>query len=141
MNRDSFEESVFNPLRSKRPSSKDAINPQDYIKNLSLMTQKTCDFCDFREHTATDVFGRCVRLLSHDFSPLTFKKNIFHHYRIDNEFSASASNSFKLAKFHGLFFPKSHHPTNISYEAMADLFLNTSVQWFTKAHEVDVNQM
>ncbi|OXA59155.1 hypothetical protein Fcan01_04224 [Folsomia candida] len=103
----SHEETVFNPLRSKRPTSKSSINPVDYIANLSASTQSTCDFCQYKDHTAEDVFGR-----------------------IDNKYSASASNTFKLAKFHGLFFPKTHHPVNISFQALLDLFVNTSQQWY-----------
>ncbi len=56
----SHEETVFNPLRSKRPTSKSLINPVEYIANLSASTQTTCDFCHYKEHTAEDIFGRYV---------------------------------------------------------------------------------
>jgi hypothetical protein len=55
-------------------------------------------------------------------------------------YSASASNTFKLAKFHGLFFPKTHHPVNISFDAIVDLFVKTSLEWFDTAHKLDATQ-
>jgi hypothetical protein len=56
----SFEESVFNPLRSKRPTSKSLVDPLVYIANLTESTKASCDFCSFEEHTAKDIFGRLV---------------------------------------------------------------------------------
>lgn len=116
-NKFTSEETVYNPIRAKRPVSKPTIDPLVYIKNLSDNTAGTCDFCKYKDHTAEDIFGR-----------------------IDNTYSASASNTFKLAKFHGLFFPKQHYPLNLSLIQIEDIFLHTSKEWFEKAHEIDPNQ-
>lgn len=117
VNKGTFEESVFNPIRSKRPSSKPSVDPLAYIRNLTESTRASCDFCSYEDHTAEDIFGR-----------------------IDNEHSASCSNTFKLAKFHGLFFPKQHSPLNLSLIMLQDLFLRTSKEWFEKAHNTDKHQ-
>lgn len=52
------DETIFNLLRSKRPVSKSGVDPMVYVENLTLSTAKGCDFCNYREHTAEDVFGR-----------------------------------------------------------------------------------
>ena len=62
-------------------------------------------------------------------------------FRVISTHSASASNTFKMAKFHALFFPFGHHPLNISFETLADLFLNTAQQWLKKVTESDPSQM
>ncbi|CAL8144873.1 unnamed protein product [Orchesella dallaii] len=117
VSRGTFEETVFNPLRAKRPVSKPSMDPLEYIKNLTESSAPNCDFCKYKDHTAADTFGR-----------------------IDNDYSASCSNTFKLAKFHGLFFPKEHHPLNLSLVQLQSLFLYTSKQWFQKAFETDSSQ-
>lgn len=117
VNKYTHEETVFNPIRSKRPTSKPVGDQLSYIKNLSEITRPSCDFCQYRDHTAKDVFGR-----------------------IESEYSASCANTFKLAKFHGLFFPKQHLPINLPLHTLQDLFLRTSKEWFEKAHNTDKSQ-
>ncbi|CAG7834303.1 unnamed protein product [Allacma fusca] len=112
------ETSVFNMLRSKRPVSKPSMDPKLYVEQIYNSSKENCDFCSYRDHTAEDIFGR-----------------------VESKYSASASNTFKLSKFHGLFFPYGHHPLNISFEVLKDLFLTTSQSWVDKALKIDPEQV
>ena len=66
------------------------------------------------------------------------KKLIFFFFlcRVEGQFSVSASNTFKLDKWHGLFLSKKHNPVDLTEEEFVDLF-NTSLKWFKKANSVD----
>jgi hypothetical protein len=58
----SHEQTVFNLLRSKRPTSKTNEGIRDYIERLDIQTKKICDFCQYKTNTAEDIFGRFVWL-------------------------------------------------------------------------------
>ncbi|KDR16481.1 uncharacterized protein LOC110832564 [Zootermopsis nevadensis] len=109
----SLEQTVFNLLRSKRPTSKTNEDIRDYVKRLAVQTKKMCDFCQYKTRTAEDIFGR-----------------------VEGLYSVSASNTFKLEKWHSLFLSKKHDPTDLTEEEFLDLF-NTSLKWFKKAHSLD----
>lgn len=109
----SLEQTVFNLLRSKRPTMKTEQDVWDYVSKLNTETKKTCDFCQYTTSTAEDIFGR-----------------------VEGQFSVSASNIFKLDKWHGLFLSKKHNPVDLTEEEFVDLF-NTSLKWFKKANSVD----
>jgi hypothetical protein len=71
-NRYSLEQTIFNLLRSKRPTMKADEDVGDYISKLNTETKKTCDFCRYKTSTAEDIFGRfvsvfCVVLISYKF--------------------------------------------------------------------------
>jgi hypothetical protein len=55
-----MEHTVYNPLRAMRPSSGSLgkADPKDYVSRLAAKTNATCDFCNFREKTAEDIFER-----------------------------------------------------------------------------------
>ncbi|KAK7861834.1 hypothetical protein R5R35_000594 [Gryllus longicercus] len=106
---------VFNPLRSKRPVSKSQNSVISYLKNISDSSKVNCDFCKPFNATAEDIFGR-----------------------IQGKHSVSASNAFKLAKWHGLFIPYEHSIFNIDIQIFLDMF-NTSLKWFKKVHSIDGN--
>ncbi|XP_060556471.1 uncharacterized protein LOC132717092 isoform X1 [Ruditapes philippinarum] len=112
-NRYTREQNVYNPIRSKRPMSIPKIPERQYIDQIARETQDSCDFCKYKDSTAQDVFGR-----------------------IDNKYSYSASNTFKLDRWHALFMLKSHHPHNWTQEQFLDLML-TSQQWFDKVYKID----
>jgi hypothetical protein len=57
-------------------------------------------------------------------------------YRVEGQHSVSASNTFKLDKWHGLFLSKKHNPVDLTEEEFVDLF-NTSLKWFKKANSID----
>jgi hypothetical protein len=54
-----LEHTVYNPLRAMRPSGSLGNNdPKIYVNKLAAKTNATCDFCNFRDMTAEDVFER-----------------------------------------------------------------------------------
>jgi len=57
-------------------------------------------------------------------------------YRVEGRYSVSASNTFKLDKWHSMFLSKKHNPIDLTEEEFVDLF-NTSLKWFKKANSVD----
>lgn len=59
----SLEQTVFNLLRSKRPSSKTSEDTQEYVDKLDAQTRRTCDFCQYKTSTAEDIFGRFVSIV------------------------------------------------------------------------------
>lgn len=109
----SLEQTVFNLLRSKRPSSKAREDIREYVHKVAAQTRRSCDFCRYKTNTAEDIFGR-----------------------IEGQHSVSASNTFKLDKWHSLFLSKKHNPIDLTEEEFLDLF-NTSLKWFKKANSVD----
>ncbi|CAB3365786.1 Hypothetical predicted protein [Cloeon dipterum] len=111
----SLEHTVYNPLRAKRPSSGSSgrLDSKSYVSKLAASTNNSCDFCNFREMTAEDVFER-----------------------IEGKHSVSAANAFKLDKWHGLILTKKHNPVDLNLEEVLDLF-NTSLKWFHKVHSID----
>jgi hypothetical protein len=58
----SLEQTVFNLLRSKRPSSETSEDIREYVDKLDAQTRRTCDFCRYRTNTAEDIFGRFVSM-------------------------------------------------------------------------------
>jgi hypothetical protein len=70
--------------------------------------------------------------------PAAWCKSISKYFlcRIEGQHSVSASNAFKLDKWHSLFLSKKHSPIDLTEEEFLDLF-NTSLKWFKKANSVD----
>lgn len=58
----SLEQTVFNLLRSKRPSSETHEDAGEYVDKLDAQTRRTCDFCRYKTNTAEDIFGRFVNI-------------------------------------------------------------------------------
>lgn len=107
------EQNLYNPIRSKRPMSVPKIPDREYIDQIARESQASCDFCKYKDATAEDVFGR-----------------------IDNKYSYSASNTFKLDRWHALFMLKSHHPLNWTLEQFLDL-MDTGQQWFSQVYKLE----
>ncbi|ESO89881.1 hypothetical protein LOTGIDRAFT_234020 [Lottia gigantea] len=107
------ENTIFNPLREKRPISKPTEPEKTYVKRLVEETAKNCDFCNYKEFTAADVFGR-----------------------LESKYSFSASNAFKLGKYHELFALKTHDPHNWNLTQFMDM-MNLTLKWFDAAHRDD----
>ncbi|KAH3818725.1 hypothetical protein DPMN_120450 [Dreissena polymorpha] len=53
-----MEENAFNPLRNKRPVSEPDIPLRKYIEELLNKTKSDCDFCKYRDYTASEKNGR-----------------------------------------------------------------------------------
>lgn len=58
----SLEQTIFNLLRSKRPSSKTNEDTREYVDKLDAQTRRACDFCRYKTNTAEDIFGRFVNI-------------------------------------------------------------------------------
>ncbi|XP_052213220.1 uncharacterized protein LOC127832084 [Dreissena polymorpha] len=108
-----MEENAFNPLRNKRPVSEPDIPLRKYIEELLNKTKSDCDFCKYRDYTASEKNGR-----------------------IESTYSYTASNAFKLDRWHGLVNFKSHHAVNWTKAEFIDL-MDTMTQWFSQVHKSD----
>lgn len=75
------EQTIFNPLRDKRPVKKPAESQRAYVENLQEDSLDTCDFCKdkFEENTANDYLGRLA-----------------------NDYAYTTSNAFKYDAWHSL---------------------------------------
>ncbi|XP_062522744.1 uncharacterized protein LOC134197434 [Corticium candelabrum] len=108
------EGTLFSPLRAKRPGSGDFSPDVDkYIDELNRNSEKDCDFCNYKTMTAQSVFPR-----------------------VESKLTASASNAFIYDGFHGLLFPRSHHPVKFSEEEVVDM-MQTTIKWFKAGYNVD----
>ncbi|BFZ08752.1 hypothetical protein BsWGS_11791 [Bradybaena similaris] len=110
VNEFSREHTVFNPLRDKRPIQPPEQSELEYFDDLLKSTAKTCDFCDFKNFTAEDTFGR-----------------------VESTHAFSASNIFKIESLHAVLALKQHDPLHWSLEVFLDLFRLTET-WIKKAH-------
>lgn len=108
------EQTLFNPIRAKRPSLQQKESPRNAVDLLVKNTQPDCDFCSYLTLTAADTFGR-----------------------VESQFSFSTANAFKLDKWHAMFVPRWHHPLDLTQETLLDLFMNTALTWFEKVHSMD----
>jgi hypothetical protein len=100
-NRYSQQVTLWNPARTAKPQTFKAAR-----ESLEDPTAgKGCDFCNWRELTAQDTFGR-----------------------VENTHAVSASNLFKISKHHGLVLFKHHDPLQFSEEQLAGL-LEASQGW------------
>eukprot|EP01137_Pigoraptor_chileana_P016131 Opistho-2@72679 len=113
MNKYTGENSIFNPLRALRPGANTGGDSVAYVDGKVEETQGTCDFCNYKEQTAADVFGR-----------------------VEGRFSVTAANTFKYDGFHGLVLFRSHHPLHFNRAEFLD-FCETAAEWFRRAHARD----
>jgi len=103
-----YEGSVFNDLRSKRPDIKMALG--------ETFDSKKCGgepFCDPLKMTPEDVFGR-----------------------VKGKYSVTASNVAKIDGFHGVIIFKDHNPLDFNAEKIHDYF-EVANEYFKKANEYD----
>lgn len=106
----------FNKERTKKPQT----FVQKQLQGSSVALTDTtgngerCDFCNWRQMTAEDSFGR-----------------------IERDHAVSGSNLFKYgAPFHGLALFKHHDPLSFDLHQLADL-LAVSNEWFEQARQVN----
>ncbi len=103
-----YEGSVFNDLRGKRPETK--------IKDETELTYESCGkepFCDPITKTPEDVFGR-----------------------IQGKYCVTAANIAKIDAFHSLIIFKDHNPLDFSAEKIHDYF-EVADEYFKKVNEHD----
>lgn len=105
---------MFNPLRAKRPVHKPDLPQREYVDQLSIKTAKSCDFCNYTSFTAEDLFGR-----------------------IESKHSFTAANAFKYDAWHALVITREHHPLNWSEDVFLDA-MSVAMQWYDKVHSVDI---
>ncbi|GMH32491.1 hypothetical protein BSKO_00325 [Bryopsis sp. KO-2023] len=111
-NRFSLEQTWFNEERTNKPQSFKRTDGLLDPTNGGL----TCDFCNWKEFTAVDDFGRAER-----------------------PHAVTGSNLFKYcAPSHGIVLFKNHHPLNFTQAEVADL-LSVSQEWISKAHGLHGN--
>ncbi|KAJ9582872.1 hypothetical protein L9F63_022784, partial [Diploptera punctata] len=70
------EQTVFNLLRSKRPTSISNQDPKEYVRKLDEETKESCDFCHYKTSTAEDIFGR-IESHSSKHNPLNLSEEEF----------------------------------------------------------------
>jgi hypothetical protein len=104
-----WEGSLFNELRARRPMARDSR--EDLAKTIE--EARGGDFCQPLERTPEDTFGR-----------------------IRGKHSVTASNIAKFDEHAGVVIFDEHNPLKFSDESLAD-HLDTAMAWLRKAHETD----
>ncbi|XP_066931524.1 uncharacterized protein [Clytia hemisphaerica] len=115
VNKWTFEQTLFNPIRSRRPlniNNKENRSKEDEKDALSAVSS-SCDFCMREEYTAIDSWGR-----------------------IERKTAITASNCAKYDAFHSMIIFKDHHPLKYSKELLTDIF-SICEEWFLRAHETN----
>ncbi|XP_033101677.1 uncharacterized protein LOC117104888 [Anneissia japonica] len=107
------EETIFNPLRSKRPGVNNEEDVQTYLDELMQKSTKDCDFCAYQFKTAEDTFGR-----------------------IESTHSGTAANAFKYNGYHSLIISKKHNIFEVNEEEFLDM-MHTTMRWYMKVYETD----
>ncbi|XP_071960108.1 uncharacterized protein [Antedon mediterranea] len=107
------EETIFNPLRAKRPGVNDQDDVETYLDELMQKSSKDCDFCAYEFKTAEDTFGR-----------------------ITSTYSGTAANAFKYNGYHSLIISKKHNFLELTEEEFIDM-MHTSMRWYMKVYETD----
>jgi hypothetical protein len=97
-----FEGTVFNYLRSRRPLARPATS---LLNDAIKMAETDCDFCNPLNMTAEDTWGRCK-----------------------GEHCLTAANIAKYDVAHGVVIFKNHHPHQFAAPEVAD-YLDTAKQW------------
>ncbi|MCL4139614.1 UNVERIFIED_CONTAM: hypothetical protein GTU68_026565, partial [Idotea baltica] len=113
-NRLTYEQSVYNPVRSKRPSQSASGNVRSFVDKVNHETEKNCDLCSYARQTAVDELGR--------------------H---ETAYTVRMSNSFKIERWHGMVITKnSHHPTNLSSGEVLMLF-EDAILWASQIQDME----
>jgi len=111
MNKYSFEHTVYNPLRGRRPIQPPEMPIEDYVAETIRKTGENCDLCNFQNMTAIDPLGR-----------------------LENRYAYSAANAFKFDQWHSMFMPKNHDITKLTLEELKDVF-TLAWKWIRSVHQ------
>eukprot|EP00123_Amoebidium_parasiticum_P020261 comp4623_c0_seq1/m.820 comp4623_c0_seq1/g.820 ORF comp4623_c0_seq1/g.820 comp4623_c0_seq1/m.820 type:complete len:475 (-) comp4623_c0_seq1:545-1969(-) len=109
-----YENTVYNPLRALRPGANDGAGIQQYLQELTRESAQSCDFCNHKHMTASDVF---------------------EGNRVETRYTVTAANVFKYDAFHGLIISRNHDPVGLTKTEFVDL-MRTSVTWFQRVHQM-----
>ncbi|CAF4067454.1 unnamed protein product [Rotaria sp. Silwood2] len=111
INKYTFEHTVYNPLRGRRPVQSPEVPVEQYLNETMEKTSKNCDLCNYQNMTAIDSLGR-----------------------MENRYAYSAANAFKFDQWHSMFMPKQHDITKLTFEELKDV-LTLAWKWFQAAHK------
>lgn len=116
VNRWTFDQTLFNPIRSKRPmnNTMEVKTTTEVADELQLIPEK-CDFCSPISYTAIDSWGR-----------------------IERNTAMTASNCAKYDALHSLIIFKDHQPLKYSKEKLTDIF-SICEEWFQCANDSNGN--
>lgn len=109
-NKYTYEHSILNPTRSKRPGVSTDENVDDFVEDLVKESSKNCDFCQYATNTAENSFGR-----------------------IESKHCSTAANVFPFDGFHGVIILKNHHPLQFTLEEFLDT-MSVARRWMKRAH-------
>ncbi|CAF4196508.1 unnamed protein product, partial [Rotaria socialis] len=111
INKYSFEHTVYNPLRGRRPIQPPELSFEVYLNQTMEKTSKSCDLCNYQNMTAIDSLGR-----------------------MENQYAYSAANAFKFDQWHSMFMPRQHDITKLTFKEMKDVF-TLAWKWFQAVHK------
>ncbi|CAF0927047.1 unnamed protein product [Rotaria sordida] len=111
MNKYTFEHTVYNPLRGRRPIQSPEVPIEQYLNETIEKTSQNCDLCNYQNMTAIDSLGR-----------------------MENRYAYSAANAFKFDQWHSMFMPKQHDITKLTFEELKDIF-TLAWKWFQTVHK------
>jgi len=112
-NKLSGEGALFNWLRAFPPGSKTTVISPEQLHQHIESSRKNCDFCQVRELTAEDTFGR-----------------------LQGRHCTIASNIAKYDAWHSVICFNKHNPLDFNQEELSD-YLETSFRWFAKVREAN----
>ncbi|XP_071815698.1 uncharacterized protein [Apostichopus japonicus] len=115
LNKYTYEQSIINPTRSKRPGITARVDLDNYINDLVEKSSKNCDFCQYSENTAENSFGR-----------------------IESKYTYTAANVFPFDGFHGVIIFKNHHPLHFTLDEFLDA-MSVARRWMKRAHGENSN--
>jgi len=116
VNKWTFAQTLFNPLRASRPMNNNLENKSHTeISDILQQIPDKCDFCSPLSYTGVDTWGR-----------------------IERDTCMTASNCAKYDGKHGLIIFKTHSPLDYSKEKLVDIF-GICDEWFKCAHEENNN--
>ncbi|CAM4796225.1 unnamed protein product [Rotaria magnacalcarata] len=111
INKYSFEHTVYNALRGRRPIQPPEVPFELYLNETMEKTSKSCDLCNYQNMTAIDSLGR-----------------------MENQYAYSAANAFKFDQWHSMFMPRQHDITKLTFEEMKDVF-TLAWKWCQAVHK------
>ncbi|CAF1092813.1 unnamed protein product [Adineta ricciae] len=111
INKYSFEHTVYNPLRGRRPVQRPEVPIDQYLKETMNKTSQSCDLCNYQNMTAMDSLGR-----------------------MENRHAYSAANAFKFDQWHSMFMPRQHDVTKLTFDQLKDVY-TLAWKWILAVHK------
>ncbi|UJR07775.1 hypothetical protein I4U23_012058 [Adineta vaga] len=111
INKYSFEHTIYNPLRGRRPVQQPELPIDQYLKETMDKSSKSCDLCNYQNMTAIDSLGR-----------------------MENRHAYSAANAFKFDQWHSMFMPRQHDITKLTFDELKDVY-TLAWKWIRAVHK------